>query len=140
MLNQYAVDFPRYQSTLSFPLHPIPCPMAHFVRSLFLRPRNFQHVCLWAQTLGSSIDVSFGSAICSDVTDASTAETFSVSFTLPSTFAFAWFLTGFNEDLFAFFSIKKRHMGRCSMTFLPFLNSKRYSSPSSLSTDSSLLA
>ena len=26
-------------------------PLAHFVRSLFLRPRNFQHPSLWAQIL-----------------------------------------------------------------------------------------
>ena len=71
-------------------------PMAHFVRSLFLR--NFQHFSLWAQILGSSIDASFGSsAICSDVTNASTAETFSVNFTLPSSFAFALFVTRFSE-------------------------------------------
>ena len=52
--------------------------------------------CWW-----SSIDVSFGSAICSDVTNASTAETFSVSFTLPSSFAFAWIRTRFSEDFLA---------------------------------------
>ena len=49
----------------------------------------------------SSIDVSFDSSICSDVTNASTAETFFVSFTLPSSFAFAWFVTGFSEDFLA---------------------------------------
>ena len=43
----------------------------------------------------------FGSAICSDVTNASTAETFSVSFTLHSSFAIAWFVTGFSEDFLA---------------------------------------
>ena len=77
-------------------------PMAHFVRFLFLRPQNFRHFSLWAQILGSSIDVSFGSAICSDVTNASTAETFFVSFTLSSSFAFAWFVTRFSEDFLAF--------------------------------------
>ena len=75
--------------------------MAHFVRSLFLRPHNFQHPSLWVQILVSSIDVSFGSAICSDVTNTSTAETFFVSFTLLSSFAFVWFVTRFSEDFLA---------------------------------------
>ena len=77
-------------------------PMAHFARSVFLRPHNFQHPSpLGADFGGSSIDVSFGSAICSNVTNASTAETVSVSFTLPFPSAFAWFVTRFNEDFLA---------------------------------------
>ena len=58
-------------------------PMAHFVKSLFLRPHNVQHFSLWAQIwVKFPIDVSFGSA-CSDVTNASTAETFSVNLPFP---------------------------------------------------------
>ena len=61
-------------------------------------PTLFPCVCrLWE----SPADVSFGSAICSDVTNASTAETFSVSFTLLSSIAFAWFVTRFSEDFLA---------------------------------------
>ena len=45
--------------------------------------------------------MSLGSAIRSDVTNASKAETFFVSFTLPSSFAFAWFVTRFSEDFLA---------------------------------------
>ena len=45
--------------------------------------------------------MSFGSAICSDMTNASTAETFSVSFTLPYSFAFAWIRTRVSEHLLA---------------------------------------
>ena len=37
-------------------------------------------------------------ATCSDVTNASTAETFSANFTLPSSFAFAWFVTRFGGN------------------------------------------
>ena len=41
------------------------------------------------------------SAIRSDVTNASTTETFSVNSTLPISFAFAWFVTRFSEDFLA---------------------------------------
>ena len=54
-----------------------------------------------SQAQMSPIVVSFGSAISSDVTYAPTAETFSVNFTLPSSFAFAWFVTRFSEDFLA---------------------------------------
>ena len=48
---------------------------------------------------GSPVGVSFGAAICSNETKASTAETFSVNFTLPSSFAFAWIWTRFSANL-----------------------------------------
>ena len=71
-------------------------PNGTFCEVSFLRPRTFQHFSLWAQIFWgwSLIEVSYGSAICSHATDASTAETFSVSFTLPSSSASAWFVTG----------------------------------------------
>ena len=74
--------------------------MAHFVTSLFLHPCSFPRLFLWAQISGPPMDVSLGSAICSDVTDASTARTFSVSFTLLASFcvAFAWIVTRFREN------------------------------------------
>ena len=43
-------------------------PITNFVRSLFLRLRNFQHPSLWAQICWVSSIVSFGFAICSNVT------------------------------------------------------------------------
>ena len=51
----------------------------------------------------SSINASLGSAICSDVANASTAETFFVGSTFPSTFsvAFARIVTGFGENFLA---------------------------------------
>ena len=66
-----------------------------------LLPHNVQHLFLWVQISGSSINTSLGSAIRSDVTNASTAETFSINFTLSTSFAFAWFMTRFSEDFLA---------------------------------------
>ena len=58
---------------------------------LALLPRNFQHLFLWVQISEVlHINVGLGSAICSDVTDASTAETLFVGSTLPSTFSVAF--------------------------------------------------
>ena len=74
-------------------------PMTHFVGSPILHPRSFHRLFLWAQ-ISSAIDLSFGFAVGSDVTNASTAKTFSVSFLLPSSFsvAFAWIVTTCSEN------------------------------------------
>ena len=68
---------------------------------LALVPCNFQHLSFRCRFRGSSIKVSLGSAICSDVANASTAETFVVSPNLSSTFsiAFARIVLGFRENL-----------------------------------------
>ena len=77
--------------------------MAHVAMFLALLPGNFQHFFLWVQISKSSIKVSLGSAIRSDVTNASTAETFFVGSTLPSAFsaAFAQIVLGFSENFLA---------------------------------------
>ena len=97
--------------------------MAHFARSLFHLPHNFQHLFLFgANFRESSSHVSLGSAICSDVADAFTAETFFVGFTLPSTFsvAFARFVSGFSENLLHLHFPRIRHHWQacCCLTCL----------------------
>ena len=77
------IDGPQWRMLWGF------CFVVHTISDTFPFERRF-----W----GSSIDVSFGSAICSDVTNASKAETFFVNFTVPSSFVFAWFMTRFSED------------------------------------------
>ena len=63
--------------------------MAHFAMFLALLPHNFQ-LCLsplGADFGGPPFKVSLGSAISSDVTNASTAKLFFVHSTIPSTFS-----------------------------------------------------
>ena len=75
--------------------------MTHVLMFRDLVPHNFQHLFLWVQISEVLIDTSLGTAFRSDVTNASTAETFSFSFTLPTSFASAWFVTIFSEDFLA---------------------------------------
>ena len=75
--------------------------MAHLVMFRDLPPRNFQHLFLWVQISGVSIDMSLGCAIRSDMTNAPTTETFFVGSTFASTsrVAFARIVPRFGGNL-----------------------------------------
>ena len=76
-------------------------PQWHILSGLCFFVLTISHAFSFGRRFRSPpIDVSFGSAICSDVTGSSTARTFSVSFTLLASFsvAFAWIVTRFREN------------------------------------------
>ena len=78
--------------------------MAHFAMIRALLPHNFQNLFSWAQISEVlSIDVSLGSAIGSDVANASTLSTFFVGVALPHTLsvAFTRIVPRFGEDVLA---------------------------------------
>ena len=107
-------------------------PVAHFVTFLSLLLRNFQHIVLWVHISGSSMKVSLGSAIRSDVTNASAAETVFVGSTLPSTFcvAFARIVSGIGENFFAVAGLPASSpMCRLGMLPLHAITAKVWHSP-----------
>ena len=101
------------------------CPVAPVAMILAVIPHNFQRIFPGREFRKSSINVSLCSAICSDAANVSTTETLFVGCALLPTLSVA-----FTRMIPSFFL----------KAFLPFLISKRYNSPSSLSRNSSLPA